>query len=307
MAGKRKCPDCGSENRLDAKFCTQCGSAFAQQDAKPILCSNCGEENPASAKFCSDCGQALRKRRRTKSSTHKSKPGRKDKKTAASKQSAQTIKIAAGIIAVVLLYLFMTDDQQQNRRQNIQPVSPVMEKKLSDPGLENKVMEIASKFICSCGGCGEDPLDECDCETARSERNFIRRLVADGQKAEDIIKAVNMKYGWIKPQYKDKYGAGKPVVDLKKEPFELPVSASATEQEINGQRLASLADRLTIISSFACPCGQCDIDELKDCECGHPRGAKEVKSFIDKNIATGKYSVENIVQLVETQYGNRIR
>ena len=168
-------------------------------------------------------------------------------------------------------------------------------------------MEIASKFICSCGGCGEDPLDECDCETARGERNFIRQAVESGQDTEDIIRAVNLKFGWIKPQFKDKYGAGISVNIVKPNQFESLFPDIAVKRNVKPQHLASLADRLTIISSFACPCGQCNIEELKDCECSHPRGAQEVKRFIDEKIADGKYSVNNIIQFVSNEYGNKIR
>ena len=307
MTEKKICPDCGAENRAEGKFCAQCGRELPLQNANTISCSHCGEDNPASAKFCSDCGHPLGRKRSKKSSAPKSKAGKKKQKTTASRQSTSSIKIAAAVIGALLIYFFMTDNQTPERRQTVSSSLPVAEQKLSDPALESKAMEIVSKFICSCGGCGEDPLEECDCETARGERNYIRQAVANGGSMEDIIREVNLKFGWIKPQFKDKYGPGKPTVDLKKEQFKSPLPSSPVEQELTVKRLASLADRLTIISKFACPCGQCSIDELKDCECNHPRGAQEVKRFIDNKIAAGKYSIENIVQLVETQYGNRIR
>jgi class 3 adenylate cyclase/tetratricopeptide (TPR) repeat protein len=45
------CPRCRCENRLDSKFCLECGSPFASP------CVQCGAELPASAKFCDRCGQ----------------------------------------------------------------------------------------------------------------------------------------------------------------------------------------------------------------------------------------------------------
>jgi ribosomal protein L40E len=48
-----RCAKCGSENPVDKKFCTQCGSAL------PEVCSNCGALNPPSSRFCGDCGVGL--------------------------------------------------------------------------------------------------------------------------------------------------------------------------------------------------------------------------------------------------------
>ena len=47
------CPVCGTENRPGAKFCTECGTAFAS------ACPNCGTVNPPTAKFCSECATPL--------------------------------------------------------------------------------------------------------------------------------------------------------------------------------------------------------------------------------------------------------
>jgi membrane protease subunit (stomatin/prohibitin family) len=47
------CPQCGTANAADAKFCSNCGTALG-----PKHCTNCGAELPSDAKFCSDCGTA---------------------------------------------------------------------------------------------------------------------------------------------------------------------------------------------------------------------------------------------------------
>ncbi|NCF67779.1 MAG: zinc-ribbon domain-containing protein [Chloroflexi bacterium] len=47
------CPNCQTQNRDDARFCTNCGHALF------ITCPNCAEESPPSAKFCFNCGHAL--------------------------------------------------------------------------------------------------------------------------------------------------------------------------------------------------------------------------------------------------------
>jgi class 3 adenylate cyclase/tetratricopeptide (TPR) repeat protein len=47
------CSSCGTENRPDAKFCMECGNAFASG------CPSCGTVNPPGAKFCSECATPL--------------------------------------------------------------------------------------------------------------------------------------------------------------------------------------------------------------------------------------------------------
>ena len=47
------CSSCGTENRADAKFCGDCGAAFA------ALCPACGSPIEAGTKFCGECGAAL--------------------------------------------------------------------------------------------------------------------------------------------------------------------------------------------------------------------------------------------------------
>ena len=48
------CSNCGSENRADAKFCGECGSALA------VRCAACGSPNEGVHKFCCECGAPLR-------------------------------------------------------------------------------------------------------------------------------------------------------------------------------------------------------------------------------------------------------
>jgi class 3 adenylate cyclase/tetratricopeptide (TPR) repeat protein len=48
-----QCRQCNSDNAEGAKFCTECGAAFANQ------CAKCSKENPLDSKFCSECGTSL--------------------------------------------------------------------------------------------------------------------------------------------------------------------------------------------------------------------------------------------------------
>jgi len=49
------CPECGTANPKDAKFCNNCGAKLSGT----ISCPNCGHENAAGAKFCNNCGTKL--------------------------------------------------------------------------------------------------------------------------------------------------------------------------------------------------------------------------------------------------------
>jgi class 3 adenylate cyclase/tetratricopeptide (TPR) repeat protein len=48
-----KCPHCGHENRVQAKFCEQCAARLVR------TCIQCGSELSATGKFCSECGHAV--------------------------------------------------------------------------------------------------------------------------------------------------------------------------------------------------------------------------------------------------------
>ena len=50
------CPNCGTENRPGAKFCSECATPLAAG------CPNCGTVNPPAAKFCSECATPLQRR-----------------------------------------------------------------------------------------------------------------------------------------------------------------------------------------------------------------------------------------------------
>ncbi|HET9494299.1 MAG TPA: BREX system ATP-binding domain-containing protein, partial [Chloroflexia bacterium] len=48
-----KCPDCGTQNREDAKFCSNCGTSLAAK------CHQCNFKLDPNAKFCSNCGRPV--------------------------------------------------------------------------------------------------------------------------------------------------------------------------------------------------------------------------------------------------------
>jgi len=51
-----RCPDCGTANPANAKFCSNCGVALRQAGPK---CPSCGFDTPAGARFCPNCGNKM--------------------------------------------------------------------------------------------------------------------------------------------------------------------------------------------------------------------------------------------------------
>ena len=60
-----------------------------------------------------------------------------------------------------------------------------------------------------------------------------------------------------------------------------------------------------VSANFRCACGGCGELFLIDCTCDMPRGAKEEKDFIRRNLRQG-LSVDEVVTLVDKEYGHRI-
>ncbi len=50
-----RCPNCGTENPANSKFCNNCGAKLTGT----VKCPTCGTENPPGAKFCSNDGTKL--------------------------------------------------------------------------------------------------------------------------------------------------------------------------------------------------------------------------------------------------------
>ena len=60
-----------------------------------------------------------------------------------------------------------------------------------------------------------------------------------------------------------------------------------------------------VAANFRCACGGCGELFLIDCTCDMPRGAKEEKDFIRRNLQRG-LSVDEVTTLAEKEYGHRI-
>ena len=64
--------------------------------------------------------------------------------------------------------------------------------------VEDQVLQVALNFKCACGGCGELPLAECQCDMPKGaveEKCFIRTKLAEGYTVPEVIELVDQKYG----------------------------------------------------------------------------------------------------------------
>jgi len=306
------CNECSTENKDDALYCANCGEKLEAPETAEHgkKCPECGFDNPAEGKFCARCGNELRRRHnrdRHRKQSHQEHQKKKERRV------DTKLKWHPGLVAFVLLvgvFIFIGGMELFVKKQPA-PLPQIVEIRTSDANLEATAMEIASKFICSCGTCGEKPLDTCTCNRAVEERQFIRSYLEQGQKPEQVIVALNNTYGWVKPEFATLVGdsTASSVAAVRNNFTKSNPETSlplGTFGNIGGNtKPATPADRQEIFSHFKCPCGQCGIDELKDCGCQHPRGATEVKSFVDARIAEGKYTIAQLMDAVDAKYGGR--
>lgn len=251
-------------------------------------CHECGYNNLNTAKFCSQCGHDLL-------SSRKQNSKKTQAKTSISKYS---FLFVIGIL--ILLFIFIGYNEKQTPKRGKSRI-PTMGR---DFLLERKVIEVASKFTCSCGSCGEESLETCVCAKAEEERNFIRHELNSGKSVSQAILSVEARYGYLKSEFVGKIDGSQ--LDLNF-PGQQENDNSSQKSESNYNKIASMEEREEVLSHFACPCGQCDKHELRDCNCQHPAGATEVKLFVDMEIKNGKHTVNELINLVDQKYRHKIR
>ncbi|MGK9368369.1 double zinc ribbon domain-containing protein [Melioribacter sp. Ez-97] len=300
------CNNCGLNNNDENKFCTNCG---VELEKATVSCNMCGADNDSSNTYCVSCGAKIKaavqqgelrrkKNKRNPSKTIKGKQ-RSNNYNIEKRLNFKPLIITIGVF-VASLAIYTIIDKNINKDNLYKPAN--FEIKSGNPAVEAKVYEIASKFVCSCGTCGEESLELCTCPRAAEERQFIREYVEKNANSSDIIMALANKYGYLKSEYAKSYNVDKSRVWNTTE-IKYP---SSPAKGINASaQSATFADINNIYSAFNCPCGQCGIDELKDCNCNHPNGATEVKRFIRDKIAENKYSVDQIIELVDKRYGGK--
>ncbi len=125
----------------------------------------------------------------------------------AQKKETNFWKITA-IIALILLAGvtakdLYTPNQSKAPVTAIQPTTaqPIVIEPATSPAsdsVEGQVLQVAVNFKCACGGCGELPLAECQCDMPRGaveEKSFIRTKLNEGYSVSQVIELVDEKYG----------------------------------------------------------------------------------------------------------------
>ena len=77
------------------------------------------------------------------------------------------------------------------------------------------------------------------------------------------------------------------------------------DQSASGKNSALESQVRLVAANFRCACGGCGELFLVDCTCDMPRGAKEEKEFIRKNLKQG-FNIDEVIVRVEQEYGHRI-
>ena len=150
-------------------------------------CRNCGKLNVLDAHYCGWCGNAL---------TVSLPEGRKKKADSRGKEPSywMIVAITALIFSIglaVKMAFYPSPDIPKGEQMYTVPLS-------ADDSMESQVQLVASNFKCACGGCGELPLVECNCDMPRGaleEKAFIRQKLRDGFTIDQVIQLVDGKYG----------------------------------------------------------------------------------------------------------------
>lgn len=302
------CVECGNKNKISAKFCSNCGSSLILLQSEKLRCNKCGYENDNHINYCASCGSKLKQKRVTHSEKKIEHSQSKKQEIPQNKSWYLNPLVIIGLLVIAMFVSYLIiDGKTQKQSPSVNQSQVTFEKVTDNAELEKNIMEVASKFVCACESCNELPLESCSCEVAQKERQFIRTALQGGEGVEQVIFAVNDQFGWIRPEYKSKFGEGKLVLNKTPTAGHTILFPEANTDESLNIRLASLTDRMEIISHFVCTCGECEYDKLEDCDCDHPGGAREIKQFIDNAIEKNKHTPDEIIQLVDATYGNKIK
>ncbi len=284
-----KCKNCGKENLPQNRYCTNCGTELKALNKAFNFCPECGAKNKSKNNFCENCGAQLGVK------SNKSQKKRKRVNNVRSANVNKELKLAgfiernkalSGVIAIglgIIVFLLFNNDVHRNRAN-----TNFSGNNIAAGFAGGKFVEIASKFTCACGECNDD-LTDCSCPTANREKQLIQDELEENTPEIVIIKKVNKEYGMLKTKYA--YLLNRKTMGSK-----------TAEEETNRNAIATVADRDVIISKFECLCGECNVPELAECNCTHPNGAQEVKGFIDRQISAKKYSVREIIEMVNNKF-----
>jgi cytochrome c-type biogenesis protein CcmH/NrfF len=95
-----------------------------------------------------------------------------------------------GGVGVVTLFSVLSE--------TLRPASEVSMETTADSTIEAQVKLIAVRFSCTCGSCGEEPLDHCTCTTATAVRQEIRERLIAGRSSNEIVAEINRTHGGLR-------------------------------------------------------------------------------------------------------------
>ncbi len=167
-----------------------------------MRCPICNAFNPKENRFCGKCGEPLRNRDIGGGKRRPNRPDGKAKRRPGKGKAGSGRTRKEGIIAVIVLVaaavgmlLIINPWQPRTRGGGIGlPDSPGLSVALTD---NPAVIKIARQFKCQCGEC-DLVLTDCTCDDpngAQEMTGYITGLVGQGMPENDIIAAVQAKYG----------------------------------------------------------------------------------------------------------------
>ncbi len=151
-----------------------------------MKCQNCNHTVTRKSKFCPNCGDTIIPRTSQKqASVHKGIP----------------IQFGIGLIGLGILVGFLIFKYASDSGDNSVQTNLIYQS--SHAQYSAAVLDIARDFMCNCGNCGDDTVEDCNCEHkngALEVKNFILQKVQEGHKKPHIVALVQEKYGGLKKE-----------------------------------------------------------------------------------------------------------
>ena len=215
-----KCQKCHTENNKENKFCTNCGSELIQNHNDLISCPHCGTENERRNNFCVKCGNSIKPVHENPNNRQSSRNNGKNPKRIRHNKSNQRknlnlfqeVKkhkiVVTAVLALFVFLIFKSVPKTESYNNARLPSQNNYNSLTANVNTDNRVTEIADKFICSCGKC-TDSLEICNCDKATEERNYIKEELNKNISENGIVISVANKYGMLKSKYEKKYKVDK--------------------------------------------------------------------------------------------------
>lgn len=154
-----------------------------------MKCQSCGQNLTKRSKFCPNCGERVVPRR-----TRQAPPPSRGSFPSGYAAAFVAVGAVLGFLIFKLSSGPGTTQMVAGGSQRFQTTAPI------PAALRAEVQEIASNFMCPCGGCN-DALDVCTCDMKNGSvevKGFIAQQLQAGVERSQIIANVNQRYGGLK-------------------------------------------------------------------------------------------------------------